>query len=407
MNLLELKVLTLNVWGIPYVSSDKETRISAIANQLSIGNYDIVALQEVWSEADFQIIQQENESVLPYSHYFYSGVFGAGLCIFSKYPIVATIFHSWPVNGYFHKFQHGDWFGGKGVALCRILIKNQIVNVYNTHLHAEYDPKNDDYKTHRAIQAFHTAQFIQATRGKAVLQILAGDLNSQPDEVSYKTILHTSKMNDCCPYEDIGTNECIRNSYSTTEAIKKNPVGLRIDHIFARAFKKYTVFVDEYKLPFPERIPGYKFSYSDHEAVCVKICVTEKSKNKEIDSEGDDLEKCRLEWRKENEFVTADILKECINLCEKSIKKLRTDRMFYYSITTFIIFLLVILVDFRVPYGFRTLYLFSKFILFGIALFSLFMATIWNHMERNGIRSAKHSMEIALKSLHDYPIFQE
>lgn len=36
-----------------------------------------------------------------------SGVFGSGLCVLSKYPIISTLFHSWSVNGYVHRIQHG------------------------------------------------------------------------------------------------------------------------------------------------------------------------------------------------------------------------------------------------------------------------------------------------------------
>lgn len=53
-------------------------------------------------------------------------------------------------------------------------------------MHAEYDLKNDDYKTHRIIQAFDTAEFIEATRSNAIIQILAGDLNTQPNDIAYK-----------------------------------------------------------------------------------------------------------------------------------------------------------------------------------------------------------------------------
>lgn len=53
-------------------------------------------------------------------------------------------------------------------------------------LHAEYDSKYFDYKAHRVIQAFDTAQFIAATRDGAAVQVLAGDLNSNPDDIAYK-----------------------------------------------------------------------------------------------------------------------------------------------------------------------------------------------------------------------------
>jgi sphingomyelin phosphodiesterase 2 len=61
-------------------------------------------------------------------------VIGSGLCIFSKHQITDCLFHQWAVNGYVHKIQHGDWFGGKGVGLCRIMVGDQAVNVYTAHV---------------------------------------------------------------------------------------------------------------------------------------------------------------------------------------------------------------------------------------------------------------------------------
>lgn len=44
------------------------------------------------------------------------------------------MFHRWPLNGYFHKIHHGDWFGGKGVGLCKIKIEDINVNIYSAHV---------------------------------------------------------------------------------------------------------------------------------------------------------------------------------------------------------------------------------------------------------------------------------
>lgn len=35
---------------------------------------------------------------------------------------------------YVHRIQHGDWFGGKGVGLCQILINGYTVNIYIAHV---------------------------------------------------------------------------------------------------------------------------------------------------------------------------------------------------------------------------------------------------------------------------------
>lgn len=59
-------------------------------------------------------------------------------------------------------------------------------NIYINKLHAEYNRENDDYKAHRLIQAFDTAQFIKTTQGDSVLQVLAGDLNIEPFDLAYR-----------------------------------------------------------------------------------------------------------------------------------------------------------------------------------------------------------------------------
>lgn len=64
----------------------------------------------------------------------YSGVLGSGVCIFSRYAIENVFFHQWPLNGYAHKVHHGDWFGGKGVGLCRIKCKDLSINIYSAHV---------------------------------------------------------------------------------------------------------------------------------------------------------------------------------------------------------------------------------------------------------------------------------
>lgn len=120
--------------GIPWISSDREVRVRAIADQLAGGDYDVVSLQEVWSPADYEYIRDRVAEVLPYAHYFYSGVIGSGLCLFARHPIVGALFHAWPLNGYVHRVHHGDWFGGKGVGLCRLSVHGRLVNVYIAHV---------------------------------------------------------------------------------------------------------------------------------------------------------------------------------------------------------------------------------------------------------------------------------
>ncbi|KAL5287040.1 SMPD2 family protein [Megaselia abdita] len=396
---LTLNVLSFNVWGIgiPIICPNRQNRISAIGEELASGRYDIVSLQEVWTENDYNTLQEKTKHVLPYNHYFYSGVIGAGICIFSKYPIIGALFHAWSVNGYFHKIFHADWFGGKGVGLVKILVNNQVINVYNAHLHAEYDTEKDDYKTHRVIQSFDTAQFIENTKGDSVLQILAGDLNTQPDDICYKVILRISKMTDTCQDEDTCTDECPRNTYTPKSLIKKNSKGIRIDHIFIRGNENATVQVLHHGTPLPDRVPGQKFSYSDHEAVLARIKISPGScqAGAKCGDEGDSLAKSA---------ESQEVLQKAIQLCENSLENLSFDRKFYFTFALIVVFILITFIDQTVPYGYKTVYLIGKLCLFGVAMYFVFMGTFWNMIEKNGILSVKHSMEIKLSAIEKYDL---
>lgn len=63
-------------------------------------------------------------------------------------------------------------------------------------LHAEYDKNCDEYLAHRVLQAYDTAQFIQLTSGAADLVVLAGDLNSEPEDLAYRYLYkHNNQQN--------------------------------------------------------------------------------------------------------------------------------------------------------------------------------------------------------------------
>ncbi|GJQ65296.1 hypothetical protein Trydic_g7416 [Trypoxylus dichotomus] len=245
---MDLKVLTLNCWGLPVVAKNRKQRIEAIAETIADSHYDVVCLQEVWLDKDFTFIKEKVKSSLPFSHYFYSGVTGSGVCVLSKYQIQEAFFHRWPVNGYIHKIQHGDWFGGKGVGLCCLKVKEFKINIYSAHLHAEYNRNCDEYQAHRVLQAYDTAQFIQLTSGSCNLVVLAGDLNTEPEDLAYRILLNISGCKDS--YVEVksengpgfGTNETCENSYTPKSLVKKGYQGKRIDYIMYRANENTNLF---------------------------------------------------------------------------------------------------------------------------------------------------------------------
>lgn len=70
-------------------------------------------------------------------------------------------------------------------------------NYHYFQLHACYDNSKDKYINHRIIQAFETANFIRITSTNSDLAVLAGDLNSDPNEIYYKLIKLSANMKDC------------------------------------------------------------------------------------------------------------------------------------------------------------------------------------------------------------------
>lgn len=57
--------------GIVGISKDRVERMRAIAETLASGRFDVVCLQELWSEDDYNDITQRVDNILPYTHYFY------------------------------------------------------------------------------------------------------------------------------------------------------------------------------------------------------------------------------------------------------------------------------------------------------------------------------------------------
>ena len=244
--------------------------------------------------------------------------------------------------------------------------------------------------THRVIQAFDTAQFLENTRGDCSLQILAGDLNTEPGDLAYRMLLSTSKMKDSFvqkPSQFSGTHEYVYNTYTSGKISSKKPEGIRIDYILFREHQDYECEVEEYELPLMENIPEFNISYSDHEAVHSKIKISRRLKP--IASN-----RASIQDNVKN-------LKECIATCNNSLKQLDSHRRSYTMMAIGLGVILINIVEFNPAYGLKTAYLVLKFFLVGLTIFFVFMATIWNIMEKHGILAGKLSMQIALSNSED------
>ena len=136
-----LNILSLNCWGLKFISKFRNERLSEIGNQLAAVSPrpDIVGLQECWTKQDYLAIRERTQDFLPYGKFYHSGIFGGGLAILSRWPIEDSSMVRYSLNGRPTAFFRGDWFVGKGVACARIRFgpaKKDVAEVFCTHVSA-------------------------------------------------------------------------------------------------------------------------------------------------------------------------------------------------------------------------------------------------------------------------------
>ncbi|CAH1251174.1 SMPD2 [Branchiostoma lanceolatum] len=384
-----LRVLTLNCWGITFlgISSKVSERFQAIGEELATGKYDLVSLQEVWTVSLYEKLVSQVEDVLPYHHYFYSGYNGSGVCVFSKHPIIGVYQYRFTLNGHAHKLLHADWYGAKVVGLCRIQYAGTEINFYASHTHAEYDRVNDEYKAHRLSQAFELSQFIRHTSHSADVNILAGDLNTQPFELKLKIIQANTGMGDAWlgaehkNTEDSGMTWCPENDYHTG----CSDPAMRLDYVFYKGSARCRVKCVHCETTM-HKVPGKPFNYSDHEGVLAHLEL-EKVSGPSDDNPGNsanlpDIPQCD------------DLLREAVTIMDEAIASTASVRWFYGAVLLLSFLLFFLISSLSLP--FILTLLLNLLSAFGI-LWSFWMGVVVTETERRGLLATRTSMQVLLQ----------
>jgi sphingomyelin phosphodiesterase 2 len=220
----EINVITLNCWGLKYVSKLRNERLAEIGRQLAAmePTPHIVALQECWCQEDYKQIRRDTRAVLPYGKFYHGGVVGGGLAILSRWPLEESSMHQYPLNGRPTAFWRGDWYSGKGIAHAKIRYGpglKHIVEVFNTHVrirperspstpkgavglqslqtHAAYGERNEKlYLLHRTAQAWELSKHLRGACERGHLVVAAGDLNTVPLSLPYRLITSNAPVRD-------------------------------------------------------------------------------------------------------------------------------------------------------------------------------------------------------------------
>lgn len=222
-----LRVLSYNCWGLKFIAKHRNARLVEIGRQIASASPapQIVGLQECWTQQDFNAIRDLTREILPYGKFYFSGIFGGGLAILSKWPIEESSMYRYPLNGRPAAFYRGDWYVGKGVASARIRIGpavKDVVEVFCTHLHAPYEAEpNDSYICHRTAQAWEIAKLMRhaSERGHMVLGL--GDFNMIPLSLAHRLIEGHSPVRDI--WRIVKPDSALGSAMCTAEKARGNP----------------------------------------------------------------------------------------------------------------------------------------------------------------------------------------
>ncbi|KAI9654684.1 MAG: phospholipase C type enzyme [Trizodia sp. TS-e1964] len=197
-----IHVLSLNCWGLKFISTHHQVRLTAIGAEIASQQppFEIVGLQECWTQKDYLSIRRQTKHLLPYGKFYHSGPFGGGLAILSRWPIEESSMFRYPLNGRPTAFYRGDWYVGKGVACAKIRIgpaQRDVAEVFCTHFHSTYEPAHrDSYLCHRTSQAWEISKLMSGATQRGHLVIGLGDFNMIPSSLGYDIITTHGHVED-------------------------------------------------------------------------------------------------------------------------------------------------------------------------------------------------------------------
>lgn len=266
-NFVDLKILSFNCWGVPKIvvyepTKDQAERFANIATV--VNGYDIVNLQETFSDNANIIVDSANyPTKIRYNNTSF-GAYGSGLTSFSKYPVVKRDFVK------FSECAGADCFSNKGVFFMRLKVP-QIgeVDIYNTHYQAIESKEDLRLGANREFDLFLKKNDV------GNLTIITGDFNYTNYDSTDKTSKGYSdfvrRLNPIDTFRVANPQSAgFTNDNSINNYVGKEDKPQRLDYIFVLPENRgittkkvnYKVEVKESKIMFNQPVNG-KF-LSDH-----------------------------------------------------------------------------------------------------------------------------------------------
>ncbi|CAH8869967.1 unnamed protein product [Trichobilharzia szidati] len=418
----KFKVLTFNCWAVFFPSSTvrKEDRLNAIALRLSQGDFDVILLQEIWLDADYDKLQSLLSEKYPYSNYFHCNLIGTGMCIFCKWPIECVFTHPFTANGYPHLIHQADYYCGKGIGLARITTRGGFrINLYVTHLIARYELNRsmDKYNGHRISQLIEVMEFIRMTSTGSDAIIISGDFNLESDTLAIELFRTSLKLSDAWLNNAIAKKNpnitelesdgctCDRadNPYRNQLWTNEYGNGERLDYIFYRSgpsvidslyIPTYAKLVCDSCWLDMRKVPDdpHGLHYSDHEGVAASFTITRLSNPTKLEEQSMSTEEVNK---------LRDLLSDADKQLTRGLNQCLHGRLLHLTWAGVIVFLLFVLIILINPTGWLTsLMKCSLEVILGAVLFSLIWGSlIGRTIEKAGLQNAKQCVSTLLSRL--------
>jgi len=267
---VRLRILTLNVWGLPWpVGTLVPERIAAIGDALSGLAPDVAAFQEAWT-ADTRIALARAGSSVGLVHAFPDpgGARQGGLLVLSRHPLREPRFVSYTLNGFPERIDHADYWGGKGFIAAGIGSAENAFTLAVTHMHARYAARGQDpYVGHRMAQVVELAAALRPLPGPLVV---VGDLNFEESFEEHAVLTGLTGLEDVATVLD-RREDTVRWDGSVVRPLGRG--GARVDYAFCRSGPGGTLrpLSLERVLDRTIELAGRTTNYSDHAGLLAEL----------------------------------------------------------------------------------------------------------------------------------------
>ncbi len=246
----------------PLGARHEAERMAAIADALPKLAPDLLAFQEVWTDASRDTLVAGARAAGLQSIWHPPATTGSGgLLIASRFPLTEVHFEAYRARGFPERIQHSDYWGGKGFVRARVETPEGAVVFANTHLHANYALPGD-VDEYVGVRTAQLVQLASGLRDTPAPLLAVGDFNLVESEDGYAVLRGLSGLNDVAATLDRReTTTRAGNPYR-----RKARDDGRIDYVFERPGGRQRLVPTSIERIFDASLQfrGEPGNYSDH-----------------------------------------------------------------------------------------------------------------------------------------------